>query len=189
MQIYALLSLLFSAICSRRTFMKPRIFILCSSVAFWAFPFAPSLSAADIASPTDTAFVGKVSQGGMYEVEASKIAAQRATAQDVKDLAVMDIHDHDLVNRELRKIAVSEGIDLPLHLNAAFQHRLAQLKSNSGTAFDAAYINDMAQIHDMDERLFAREAVEGSSDFKLFAAQTDAIVKRHIGAIHGTDAK
>ena len=169
--------------------MKSTIFFLCSSIALWAFPFTPSLSAADMASPTDSAFVGKVSQGGMYEVEASKIAAQKATAQDVKDLAVMEIHDHELVNRELRKIAASEGTDVPLQLNSTFQQRLAQLKSNSGTAFDAAYINDMAQIHDMDEKLFAREAVEGSSDFKAFAAKTDLIVKRHIGAIHGTDAK
>jgi putative membrane protein len=169
--------------------MKSAVFVLCSSVALWVFPFAPSLSAADMASPMDRAFAGKVSQGGMYEVEASKIAAQKATAQDVKDLAIMDIHDHDLVNHELRKIAASEGIDGPLQLNAAFQQRLAQLKSNSSTAFDAAYINDMSQIHDMDEKLFAREAVEGSSDFKAFAAKTDLIVKRHIGAIHGTDIK
>jgi putative membrane protein len=169
--------------------MKSTIFVLCSTVALWAFPFSALLSAVDMTSPTDSAFVGKVCQGGMYEVEASKIAAQKATAQDVKDLAVMDIHDHDLVNHELRKIAASEGIDEPLQLNAAFQQRLAQLKSNSGTAFDAAYINDMAQIHNMDEKLFAREAVEGSSDFKAFAAKTDLIVKRHIGAIHGTDAK
>jgi putative membrane protein len=142
-----------------------------------------------MASPIDTAFVGKVSQGGMYEVEASKIAEQKATAQDVKDLAIMEIHDHDLVNRELRRIAESEGTDVPLQLNGAFQQRLAQLTSNSGTAFDAAYVNDIAQIHAIDEKLFAREAVEGSSDFKLFAANTDLIVKRHIGAIHGTDAK
>jgi putative membrane protein len=125
----------------------------------------------------------------MYEVEASKIAEQKATAQDVKDLAIMEIHDHDLVNPELRKIAVPEGTEVPPQLNAALQQRLAQLKSNSGAAFDTAYINDMAQIHDMDEKLFAREAVEGSIDFKLFAAKTDAIVKRHIGAIHGMDAK
>jgi putative membrane protein len=166
--------------------MKSTIFVLCS---FVALPLSLSLSAADMGSPTDRAFVGKVSQGGMYEVEASKIAEQKATAQNVKDLAIMEIHDHDLVNRELRKIATSEGTDVPLQLNAAFQQRLAQLKSNSGTAFDGVYINDMAQIHDMDEKLFAREAVEGSSDFKLFAANTDLIVKRHIGAIHGTDAK
>ena len=169
--------------------MKSTIFVLCSSVALWAFPFTTSLSAADMASPTDSAFVGKVSQGGIYEVEASKIAEQNATAQDVKDLAVMEIHDHDLVNRELRKIAASEATDVPLQLNAAFQQRLAQLKSNSGAAFDAAYINDMAKIHDMDERLFAREAVEGPSNFKAFAAKTDLIVKRHIGAIQGSDAK
>src|SRR5271155_1936589 len=75
-------------ICFRENFMKSTVFVLCSSVALWAFPFAPSLSAADMASPTDRAFVGKVSQGGMYEVEASKIAAQKATAQDVKDLAI-----------------------------------------------------------------------------------------------------
>jgi putative membrane protein len=170
-------------------FMKSTIFVLCSSVALWVLPLSPLLSAADMASPTDRAFVGKVSQGGMYEVEASKIAEQKATAQNVKDLAIMEVHDHDLVNRELRKIAASEGTDVSQQLNAAFQQRLAQLKGNSGTAFDAVYINDMAQIHDIDEKLFAREAVEGSSDFKLFAANTDVIVKRHIGAIHGPDAK
>ena len=169
--------------------MTAIIVVLCSYAALWMLQFSPSLSAADMASPTDRSFVGKVSQGGMYEVEASKIAEQKATAQNVKDLAIMEVHDHDLVNRELRKIAASEGTEVPLQLNAAFQQRLAQLKSNSGSAFDAVYIDDMAQIHDMDEKLFAKEAVEGSSDFKLFAANTDVIVKRHIGAIHGPDAK
>ena len=111
--------------------MKSTIFVLCSTVALWAFPFSASLSAADMTSPTDSAFVGKVCQGGMYEVEASKIAEQKATAQDVKDLAIMEIHDHDLVNRELRKIAASEGTEVSL-----------QLKSNSGTAFDTRMVKE-----------------------------------------------
>ena len=49
--------------------------------------------------------------------------------------------------------------------------------------FDAAYIEDMKQIHDKDEKLFAQEAKDGSGDFKPFAAETDKIVKRHIGAL------
>jgi putative membrane protein len=61
--------------------MKSTTFVLCSCVALWVLPLSPSLSAADMASPTDRAFVGKVSQGGMYEVEASKIAEQKANAQ------------------------------------------------------------------------------------------------------------
>ena len=40
--------------------MKSTVFVLCSSVALLAFPFAPSPSAADMASPMERAFVGKV---------------------------------------------------------------------------------------------------------------------------------
>jgi putative membrane protein len=35
--------------------------------------------------------------------------------------------------------------------------------------------------------LFAQEAIDGSGDYKVFAGETDLIVKRHIGAIHGAD--
>jgi putative membrane protein len=136
----------------------------------------------------DKVFAGKVSQGGLYEVMASKVAEQKATTQDVRDLAITEVHDHDLVNHELREIAVSNGLNLPVPLNDTFQQRLHKLESLSGPAFDAAYVGDMAQIHDMDEKLFAKEAIEGSGKFKVFAAGTDKIVKRHIGAIHGTDS-
>ena len=46
--------------------------------------------AAEPASAADRAFVAKVSQGGAYEVEASKVAEMRGTAPDIKDLAVTE---------------------------------------------------------------------------------------------------
>ncbi len=139
------------------------------------------------ASDADKAFVGKVSQGGMYEVEASKVAEQKAVAQDVKDIASTEVHDHELVNAKLKRIATAHSIPVGAKLNAEFQQRLDKLKSASGADFDAAYIADMQQIHDKDEKLFAQEATEGSADFKGFAHETDLVVKRHIGALHGTD--
>jgi hypothetical protein len=45
----------------------------------------------------------------------------------------------------------------------------------------------MRQIHDKDEKLFAKETIDASGDFKLFAHQTYLIVKRHIGALHAVD--
>jgi putative membrane protein len=48
-------------------------------------------------------------------------------------------------------------------------------------------MDEMAAIHDKDEKLFAQEALDGSGDYKSFAAETDPIVKRHIGGIHGAD--
>ena len=140
--------------------------------------------AAGSASDTDKAFQAKVSQGGMYEVEASKVAVTRAMAPDVRDLAVMEVHDHELVGAELKKISLAGGLSFPSALNAEFSARLAKLKAVPAAQFDAAYIADMDAIHDKDEKLFAQESMDGSGDFKGFAGRTDKIVKRHIGALH-----
>ena len=157
---------------------------LAGAVAILTLAAAPLLHAVPPASAADKVFVGKVSQGGMYEVEASKVAGQKATAQDVKDLAATEIHDHELVNSKLKKTAAAAGLPVAAELNATFQQRLAKLKGVSGAAFDDAYLSDMKQIHDGDEKLFAKESTEGSGDFKPFAAETDRIVKRHIGALN-----
>ena len=61
------------------------------------------------ASETDRAFVAKVSQGGTYEVEASRYAETKAVAQDVKDLAVTEVHDHTLVWWQPEKDRRSHG--------------------------------------------------------------------------------
>ena len=108
--------------------------------------------------------------------------------RDVKDQAVTEVHDHDLVNRELKKVAGAKGIDFPTALDATFEQRLNKLRATPASQFDAAYIADMDAIHNGDEKLFAQEAMEGGSpEFKAFAHQTDLIVKRHIGSLHGTD--
>ena len=164
-----------------------RFTLVGSSVAVVTLSLASVLYALEPASGADKAFVGKVSQGGMYEVEASKIAQERAASPDIKDLSTTEVHDHTLVNHELKRIATLKGIPVAATLNADFQQRLEKLKSVSGPEFEAAYIADMQAIHDKDEKLFAAEATEGSDAFKTFAHQTDLIVKRHIGALHGLD--
>ena len=135
----------------------------------------------------DKAFTGKVSQGGLYEVMASKFAATKATAPDVKDVALTEVHDHELVNAGLKKAATAAGVTITPGLNPEFTERLAKLKAVASADFDAAYIADMQAIHDKDEKLFAEEAMDGSDAFKAFAHQTDLIVKRHIGELHGLD--
>ena len=153
--------------------------------ALLTLTYAASLHAAEPASSADKIFVGNVSQGGAYEVEASKVAVMRATMPDVKDLATWEVHDHEGVGANLKKIAAATGIPIAPQLNPEFTQRRAKLKAASAADFDAAYIADMKQIHDKDEKLFAKEANEGSSNFKTFAHQTDLIVKRHIGALNG----
>jgi predicted outer membrane protein len=57
--------------------------------------------AADTASDADRAFVAKVSQGGLYEVQAGRIAAMRGATPVVQNFGVLDAHDHAGVNSQL----------------------------------------------------------------------------------------
>jgi len=147
---------------------------------------AAALADTPALSKSDQAFVAKVSQGGMFEVAASKVAEDKAQAQDVKDQAHTEVHDHELVGSKLKSIASSNGDDFPTDLNADFTTRVAKLNALSGKAFDDAYIAEMKTIHALDGAAFAREAKTGqNADLKAFAAETVLIVKRHIGALHG----
>jgi putative membrane protein len=133
------------------------------------------------ASQADRDFVGKVSQGGLYEVEAGRVAAMRGTVPAVKDFGVLESHDHEGVNSELKHIAGMTGVSITPGLNAEFSQRLAKLKGVSSAQFDSYYIDDMKQIHNNDEGLFAQEAQEGSAPYKEFAHRTAVLVKAHLG--------
>ena len=137
--------------------------------------------AAEPASPADKAFVAKVSQGGLYEVEAGRVAAARGMTPFVKDFGVLESHDHEGVNSELKRIAGMTGVAITPGLNAEFSARLAKLKAVAPAQFDAYYLDDMKQIHNKDEGLFLQESGDGSEAYKPFAHQTAVLVKAHLG--------
>ncbi len=142
-------------------------------------------AAAPTASTQDNAFVAKVSQGGMYEVELGKVAEQQGSAQDIKDQGNTEAHDHELVGNALKEAAGTAGITFPAELNTEFKTRLAKISALSGEQFDKAYVDDMKKIHAADGAAFLKEAKEGSNPaLKSFAKSTFDIVQRHIGELN-----
>ena len=146
---------------------------------------ATAVSAAT-ATPADRAFVAKVSQGGMFEVAAGKLAETKGSTQDVRDFATTEVHDHMLVGDKLKAISSSEGVAISATPNAEFSGKLSHLSGLSGVAFDSDYLTEMAALHDADGAAFAKEATGGGSPaYRAFGTETHRIVQRHIGAIHG----
>ena len=163
--------------------------LITGTAIIFALALAGSANAA-VPAPVDKTFVDKVSQGGMFEVEASKVAERKAVAQDVKDQATTEVHDHELVGAKLKAVAGKAGLTFPAKLDADFTKRVDALKAASGPAFDAAYLAEMDTIHDADGAAFAAEATDGAdAGLKAFAAETHLIVERHIGALHAVPAK
>jgi putative membrane protein len=151
------------------------ILILSSTIA---------VRAEDSFSAVDKAFVAKVSQGGMYEVELGKLAETKAQTQDIKDQGNTEAHDHMLVGDKLMSIVESNGMEFPKQLNAEFQARLDAITALPSNKFESAYIEDMKKIHAADGAAFAKETTSGSNpDLKAFAAETYRIVQRHLGEL------
>lgn len=143
--------------------------------------FCATSMLAQKASQADREFVGKVSQGGLYEVEAGKVAAMHGITPAVKDFGLLESQDHEGVNAGLKKIAMATGVSITPGLNAEFSARLAKLKAVPAVQFDAYYIDDMKQIHNNDEALFVKEGDDGSQPYKDFAHLTAVLVKAHLG--------
>ncbi len=140
-------------------------------------------------SAADKAFVAKVSQGGMFEVSAGKLAATRGSTQDIRDLGTTEQHDHTLVGGKLLSIITPLALPHSPTLNAMFKAKIATLEALSGKAFDRAFVLTMDDIHNKDGAAFAQEAASGSnSDLRTFASETHRIVVRHLGALHAIDA-
>jgi putative membrane protein len=133
------------------------------------------------ASEADRTFVGKVSQGGLYEVEAGRVAAMRGGSPVVKDFGLLESQDHEGVNSRLKEIASKTGVMIKPGLNAEFSARLAKLKAVPAEKFDAYYVDDMKQIHNNDEGLFVQESQDGSAPYQQFAHRTAVLVKAHLG--------
>ncbi len=129
----------------------------------------------------DADFVQKAGQGGMAEVELSKVAETNAKSPAVKKFAEQMVHDHTANNKELTTIAAHENIPVPKTLDsehAALKEKLSGLK---GDDFDRAYVDAMRQDHKkMDDLLKSSLATVSTEELKTFIKKTDPVVEHHL---------
>jgi len=87
----------------------------------------------------DRAFVTKAATGGLFEVEASKLAGSRAADPRVKALAASLVRDHTQAHDTLHRVAQAHNYPLPEQLSEDQQARVSHLASLKGKDFDAAF--------------------------------------------------
>jgi len=141
-------------------------------------------------SAMDKKFIMKAAGGNMFEVEMGKLAADKASSQDVKDFGSKMVHDHGMANDELKGIASAQNVDVPTGLNPMHQKMYDDLNAMSGKSFDEAYLKDMSKAHKMDDALYMKEG-DGTDDtaLKNYAMKTDKVIKMHISMLNDVMAK
>ena len=141
-------------------------------------------------SSQDRTFIKEAAIGGLYEVQAGQVAAQKATSAEVKQLAQHIVTDHTQANEKLKSIAQAKGVDVPAALDAKHQKKLDQLNKLSGAEFDREYAKMMVSDHKEDIKKFQKEAQSGGDpDLKQFASSTLPALNQHLSmAETGTHA-
>jgi putative membrane protein len=139
--------------------------------------------------PTEADFWNKAAEGGMAEVELSKLAQSKATNADVKKFAQKMVTDHTKANGELKTLAGKFNVTLPAELNSTHKSALEKLKGLSGADFDKAYVDAMVGDHNDAVSLFQSEADGTTEELKAWAAKTLPTLKEHQRMIKDIQSK
>ena len=163
-----------------------------SNLALLALPLAFAVHAqstnmtAKKGESGDADFVQKAGQGGIAEVELSKVAETNAKSPEVKKFAQQMVHDHTANNKELATIAAHENIPAPTapdSEHAALKDKLSGMK---GADFDRAYVDAMRQDHQkMDDLLKSSQATVSTEELRTFIKKTEPVVAHHLSMAQG----
>lgn len=125
-------------------------------------------------------FMTKAASGGMFEVEAARLAQQRAQNPQVKSFADMMVKDHSGANDELRSLAASKNIMLPDSMSSEHMDELRDLREKRGAEFDREYMGTMVDAHETDISLY-EDAAENMEDqqVKTFASGKLPTLRQH----------
>lgn len=122
---------------------------------------------AGLGSMSDSAFVANARRGDMYEIEAGRIAQQRARSEEIRQLAQRMIQDHTTSSDQLMAaLRTGEGAtladELPDDLDQHRQTMLDHLRQASDVEFDGVYLSQQKMAHRETMTLF--EGFESSGD-------------------------
>lgn len=125
-------------------------------------------------------FVTKAAQGGMLEVQSSKLAVEKSKRDDVKSFAQKMVTDHSKANADLESLAQRIGATVPDKLDKQHQAEMEKLQKVDEGGFDQAYIGVQVSAHKDAVALFQNYAKSGDQpDLKQFAEKTLPTLQEH----------
>lgn len=145
---------------------------------------AESIVAQQTTAAVDSAqFLTEAYQGGLAEIQLSRLAVDKATDNNVRKFAQAMVDQHTVVNRQISQLAHRNGITLP---DAPTQEQTAginRLSALSGEEFDRAYLQANVDQHEKDVVAAMQQAGQGTdANVRSFAQGSVPLLKLHLAA-------
>lgn len=137
-------------------------------------------AAAPVGGMTDATFVTNAAIGGMYEVQAGRIAVERSRSPRVKTLGQMMVTDHTKAGDELKAIAAGANLTLPTALDQRHQGMIDNLRGATDQDFDRVYLQQQEAAHNETATLLETYGrMGGHEGLKGWTAKTLPVIKHH----------
>jgi len=134
-------------------------------------------------APKTEDFVTEAAGSDMFEIESSKLAAEKSQDAATKSFAQQMVADHTKTSDELKAL-VSGGkvkATIPAAMSSAQQSMLDDLKKLNGDDFTKQYHADQQDVHEDAVDLFKRYGEEGDNpELKAWAAKTRPALEHHL---------
>jgi len=142
-------------------------------------------------APHDTgAFVSNLTQAGMYEIEAGKIAQAKSKNPEVKAFAKMMVTDHTAMDKAMAPLIKAAGQTPADKLDQRRQGFIDNLNSATPADFDKVYIDQQVAGHQEALDLVDGYARDGSdAGLKGGAADAGPKVQAHLDKAKAIQAK
>jgi putative membrane protein len=136
----------------------------------------------DHANTQDKLFVRVASLGGRAEVDVSKLAQRKASAEAVRSFAKRMVDEHSKSNERLVKLGQDVNAEIPKDLDAEHKAFMTELdRKSAGREFDLAYLGGQIQDHQKTATLLQYEISFGQNEaLKKYAAETLPHVLEHL---------
>lgn len=151
-------------------------------VLFACFIASSAISyAQEKSNQNDAKAIQELAEANMAEVEAGKLAQQKAKSDEVKKFAQHMVDDHGKMLDEVKKLAESKGVKLPAGPNATHKAAMKKLEAAAGDQFDKIYMQLMVKDHQETVnkvQTIARAAKD--TDVKAAAEKALPNIKEHL---------
>jgi putative membrane protein len=143
-----------------------------------------------MATSQDGLFVVLATEGGMTEIETSKLARDRSTNPEILAFAQRMIDDHRAINRHVEKAADRADVYVPCDLDKGHQAEVDMLEDIPAASFDRLYREIQDKEHREAVMAFSEEAKMGQEPGLMeVAANAQATLDDHQKMVQGLEAK
>ena len=119
----------------------------------------------------DRQFARDAAITGLSNVELGKLAAEKASSEDVRQFAKQLMDDQTKTNDRLKQVASQQNISIPDALDSKHQSLIDKVAKLSGPEFDKAFLKQQLKEQEAQVRDFSDEAQRGTDpNVKTFAA-------------------